>query len=191
MSTAYYILKNEAAPEWSSITMDQLKAIAKSNGFKLQRSSSDDGWVLYDGSYMHVGLAQDGTVTYFERFGGNDVQDMLEAIRESLGKDQFIASEHDSVVEELFEALTPTSTSEDVATYIYDHVAWKTWKSMPHQGLSTEQYVDKIYDETMHEMVNFAPATEAMTVEEFIETFWPQQAEEIRDMIYKRIYADM
>jgi hypothetical protein len=241
MSTAYYILKNEAAPEWSSITLDQLKAIAKSNGFKLQRSSSDDGWVLYDGSYLHVGLAQDGTVTSFERFGGNNVQDMLDAIGESLGEDQFIASEHDDVVSTLFEAefgedegevatgqtegdvainhsdedkrgaarrarrnddmtLTPTSTPEEVATYIYDNVTIQIFQDTPRQELSTgddekdflgenEQYADKIYDETLHEMVDFAPATEVMTVEEFIEAFWPQQAEEIRGMIYEHIYA--
>jgi len=104
VSTAYYILKNESAPEWSEITMDQLKAIADGGAFEL-KAGEEGGWVLFDGSdYLHVGVTKDGNVVSFERFGGNNPDTILDAIEGALGPDQFIVDEHNEITQTLMEA---------------------------------------------------------------------------------------
>lgn len=86
MSTSYRLLCEEKPTKDSF-----LKQLAKS-GISLQEDGKNDSFCIGDGKNFLWCFLHQGVVSNFERYGGNEVEEILEAIRDSYG---VVLSEYD------------------------------------------------------------------------------------------------
>ena len=96
--------------------------------------------------------------------------------------------------------VTPTSSPEEVAAYLFVVVAAPILAETPQQEIRTgndvadflaenKLRVEKVYEETLLTFLSDPPAAQIMTVNELVDGLWPKSAADILGLLYEHIQA--